>query len=151
VYHGQRFFLPAPLYAAWAHHLRGDNVAARAAFDSALAVLDSAVRELPDDHRVHAARGLALAGLGRTDEAVREAVQLERSDVYVRDAFSGSLVAEDRARVLAQAGAAEAAVEELKRLLQRPSWLSVQVLRLDPLFDPIRQHPRFQALLSQLP
>jgi serine/threonine-protein kinase len=148
VYQAQRFFLPAPLYAAWAHRLKGEGPAARAAFDSALIVLDSVLKQLPDDHRVHAARGLALAGLGRRDEALREAHHLEQSDVYISDAFSGSIVAEDRARILAQAGAVEPALQEIERLLQRPSWLSVPVLRLDPLWDPIRQHPRFQALLE---
>ena len=149
VYQGQRFFLPASLYAAWAHQLRGDEPAARAAFDSALVVLDSVVKELPDDHRVHAARGMALAGLGRRDEALDEARRLEQSDVYIRDAFAGSIVAEDRARILAHAGDAEAALEEIERLLRRPSWLSLHVLRLDPLWDPIRGHRRFQALVAE--
>ena len=149
VYQGQRFFLPASLYAAWAHQLRGDEPAARAAFDSAIVVLDSVVKELPDDHRVLAARGMALAGLGRRDEALDEARRLEQSDVYIRDAFAGSIVAEDRARILAHAGDAEAALEEIERLLRRPSWLSLHVLRLDPLWDPIRGHRRFQALVAE--
>jgi adenine deaminase len=40
------------------------------------------------------------------------------------------------------------AVDELERLLSRPSWLSVHMLRMDPLLDSIRGHPRFQALLA---
>lgn len=69
----QQFFEPSALYAGWAHQLRGDPRSARAAFDSARVLLDSVIRELPDDWRVHVARGLALAGLGRLDEALREA------------------------------------------------------------------------------
>lgn len=56
-------------------------------------------------------------------------------------------VPEDRARILAQAGEADAALDEIERLLAGPSWLSVHTLRLDPHWDPIPDHPRFQALL----
>jgi serine/threonine-protein kinase len=67
--------------------------------------------------------------------------------VYREDAYDGALVAEDRARILVQAGDAETALDEVERLLGEPSHLSVHVLRLDPLWDPIRTNPRFQALL----
>ncbi len=149
VFDGIDFFLPGALYTAWAHQLRGDQAAARASFDSARLRLDSALKELPDDWRVHAARGLALAGLGRRDEALREARWLQQSVVYREDAYKGPLVAEERARILAQAGDAEAALDEIERLLAGPSWLSVHTLRLDPRWDPIRNHPRFKALLAK--
>jgi serine/threonine-protein kinase len=63
VFAGAVSFLPSSLCAAWAHQLHGDRPAARAAFDSARVLLDSVIRGFPDDWRVHAARGLALAGL----------------------------------------------------------------------------------------
>jgi len=149
VFEGQTFFLPSALYAAWAHQLRGDQAAARAAFDSARVRLDSALSELPDDWRLHAARGLALAGLGRRDEALGEARWLQQSVVYREDAYEGADLAEVRARVLAQAGDAGAALDEIARLLAGPSNLSVHTLRLDPRWDPIRDHPRFKALLAK--
>ncbi len=145
----QDLFLPSALYSAWAHQLRSDHSAAHAAFDSARARLDSALRELPDDWRVHAARGMAVAGLGRCDEALQEAHWLEQSVVYREDAFDRPLLAEDRARILAQAGDAEAALDEIERLLVGPSFLSIHTLRLDPRWDPIRDHPRFKALLAK--
>jgi len=111
--------------------------------------LDSALGGLPDDWRVHAARGLALAGLGRRDEALREARWLQQSVDYREDAFGGPLLAEARARILAQAGDAEAALDEIERLLAGPSYLSVHTLQLDPRWDPIREHPRFKALLAK--
>jgi serine/threonine-protein kinase len=146
---GQPFFWPKSLYAAWAHQLRGDRLQARAAFDSALALVDSVLRKLPDDWRVRAARGLALAGLGRSDEARREARWLEQSVVYRKDAFAGPLCAEARARVLAQAGDADAALDQIDRLLAKPAFFSIHSLRLDPLYDPIRNQPRFKALLAK--
>jgi serine/threonine-protein kinase len=110
-------------------------------------LLDSVLAALPDDWRVHAARGLALAGLGRRQEALREARWLQQSVVYREDAFDSRVVAEERARILAQAGEVDAALDEIEQLLAGPGWLSVHRLRLDPRWDPIREHPRFQALL----
>jgi serine/threonine-protein kinase len=149
VFDGQDFYLPAALYAAWAHRLRGDRDAAREAFTSALARLDGVEPALRDDWRVRASRGLALAGLGRRQAATAEAAWLEACEAYRVDAFQGRLVAEERARVLAQAGDAPEAVKELEGLLAGPSLLTVHTLRLDPRWDPIRNHPRFQALLKK--
>jgi serine/threonine protein kinase/tetratricopeptide (TPR) repeat protein len=142
-------YLPGSLYAAWAHQLRGDREAARAAFDAARVRLDSALKEFPEDWRFHAGRGIALAGLGRRDEAREEARWLQQSVIYHEDAMEGTRVAEDRARILAQAGDADAALDEIERLLAGPSDLSVHTLRLDPRWDPIRDHPRFAALLAK--
>lgn len=151
-FEGQYFFLPRSLYAAWAHQLRRDRPAARAAFDSALFVIDTALQAAPDDYRLHAARGLALAGLGRRDEALQEARWIEHSEVYRNDTVWGPIVAEDRARILSHVGEVDAALDEIERLMAGPSIsLSVHTLRLDPRWDPIREHPRFQALLAQHP
>jgi serine/threonine protein kinase/Flp pilus assembly protein TadD len=149
VFDYQSTFLPAALYAAWAQRLRGDHPAARAAFELSGALLDSVVKELPDDWRVHAARGLTLAGLGRHEEALREARWLQQSEVYRGDVLDGAEVGEQRARILAQAGDSEGALDEIEHLLARFSWLSVHTLRLDPVWDPLRGNPRFQALLAK--
>ena len=149
LYGSDRFFVSSALYAAWANQLRGDHAAARTAFDSARMRLDSRVRDLPDDYYAHFARGMALAGLGRRGEALREARWLQQSVIYREDAFLGPGYAECRALILAQVGDAEGACDELERLLARPSLVSVHELRLYPLFDPIREHPRFKALLAK--
>jgi serine/threonine-protein kinase len=149
IFAGQSFFLPTALYAAWAHELRGDKAAARAAFDAARVRLESSLSEIPDDWRVHAARGMALAGLGRRDAALHEALWLQESVIYREDAFAGSSLREDRARILAKVGDAKGALDEIEQLLARPSEFSVHMMRLDPRWDPIRDHPRFKALLAK--
>ena len=144
----EHFFQSSALYAAWAHRLRGDQAAARAAFDSARVRLDSRLREFPDEWQAHYARGMALAGLGRRGEALRGARWLQQSGVYREDPFDGPAVAESRALILAQLGDADGACVEIERLLAGPSDLTVHGLRLYPLWDPIREHPRFKALLA---
>ena len=139
---------PGLLYAAWAHQLSGDRAAATQAFTGAVAQLDSVLSELPDDFRVHASRGLALAGLGRQPEAKKEADWLTSSRVYA-DFYDRGELAETRAMVFAQAGLVEEALAEIEQLLAGPSWTSVHMLRLDPRYDPIRDDPRFRALLDK--
>jgi serine/threonine-protein kinase len=145
----QTMYAPITLYAAWAHQLQGDSVMADAAFDSALIMLDSVVAVIPSDWRVHASRGLALAGLGRRRDALAEARWIAESAYYREDHYNGTIAAAARAKMLAQLGEADSALAEIERLLAQPSRESVHTIRLDPLYDPIRDDPRFQALLEE--
>ncbi len=110
--------------------------------------LDLALCELTGDWRVHASRGLALTGLGRQPEAKREGDWLARSRVYA-DPFDRPVLSEVRPMIFAQAGFVEEALAEIEPLLAGPSVTSVHMLRLDPRWDPIRNDPRFQALLEK--
>jgi serine/threonine-protein kinase len=139
---------PVPLYAAWAYQVRGDAVAASRSFTEALMHLDSVLRERPDEWQIGVGRGLALAGLGRTAEALQEAERLLQSPEYV-DRFTKPFIDENRAMIFAQLGMADEAVAELEPLITGPSWTSAHLVRLDPRYDPIRSDPRFQALLHQ--
>ena len=149
VFETQTTFFPAALYQAWAHELKGDEEAARAAFGEALTLLDSVLVELPDELRIHAARGLTLAGLGDRDEALLEADLLAESPVFQEDLLDGTDMVMDRAIILARVGELDEALDYVERLLSNPSKLSVHTLRLNPLWDPLRNHPRFQVLLEE--
>jgi tetratricopeptide (TPR) repeat protein len=141
-------FVPTSLTAGRAHLVRGDTTSAMAAFDSALVVLDSALLVLGDDWRVHASRGWALAGLGRRNEAMDEARWLQDSEEYRDDAFMRSDLGLSRASILTLLGEHDLALDEIEQELARPSWLSVNGLRLSPTWDGLRDDPRFQQLLA---
>ena len=135
------------LWTAWAQRMRGDEPAARSAFTAALTALAKEADAGPAGWSVHAVRGLALAGLGRKADALAEARWLQQSAVYREDHITGLEAVEERAHILAEAGEADAALDELERLLSEPSWVTVPILRLDPRWDSLRNHPRFKALL----
>jgi TolB-like protein/Flp pilus assembly protein TadD len=87
--------------------------------------------------------------LGRRDEALEEATravglfQADEEAFYERPRAMIVL-----ARVHAAFGEAGPAIEILEQQLSPPSWLSPAVLRIDPTWDPIRDDPRFQALVN---
>ncbi len=64
------------------------------------------------------------------------------------DAMNGSYNVLGLGMIHAQLGDAESAVRWLGRFLSEPGRGSVHTINLDPLYDPIREHPRFQELLE---
>jgi serine/threonine-protein kinase len=144
----QLVYLPKSLYAGWAERLRGDDVRAEAAFDSARVVLEELAQTRPGDGRIQAALGYAYAGLGMAAQArecaERSLTPTQRGGIP----FTGPQSHETVGRILAQAGLAEEAVGHLEPLLAERTHLSVNTLRLDPLYDPIRGSAAFKTLLE---
>ena len=116
-------------------------------YEAALGRSSDKMKERPDDPRLFSILGLIHAGLGRKDEALRAAHAGVDLMPISREAYRGLFRAEDLARVQALVGNPDAAIDILDDLLTRPSRLCVPVVRLDPAWDPLRSHPRFQALL----
>ncbi len=66
-----------------------------------------------------------------------------------KEAYQGAYRVEDLARIYAMVGEYDAAIDQLERLLALPSITAVPMLRIDPVWEPLREHPRFQALLAK--
>ena len=147
VFDTQVTYFPKQLYAAWAHRLTGDEGAATGAFDAAAMALEARLAETPEDERVVGALAYAYAGLGMTDGAARMAERIV-GVAQRTGAPPGAPEAELAARIFAQAGNAERALPYLEVVLASQTATSRHTLRLDPLFDPIRHHPGFEALLE---
>jgi serine/threonine-protein kinase len=133
---------------AQAHHLRGNIAAARIYGDSARVVFEEQLRGAPDDPQRHVFLGLALAYLGRKAEAIREGengVALRPINV---DGYTGPYLRHLLARIYLLVGEPEKALDQLEPLLKIPYYLSPGWLRIDPTWDPLRKHPRFQKLVE---
>jgi tetratricopeptide (TPR) repeat protein len=126
---------------------RGQPAAAAAHYDSARVVLESQVERLPDNALVRGRLGLAFAGIGRDDDAVREGLEATRLRPMVEDIVDGAVASEVLARIYVMTGDADAAINRLEVLLSGPSLLSRELLRLDPIWAPLADNRRFQELI----
>jgi tetratricopeptide (TPR) repeat protein len=119
-------------------------------YDSARIILEPLVEELPESPHDASFLGIAYAGLGRTEEAIREGKRaaLDLSPLS-KDAWVGSVIALDLAEIYVMVGEYEAAIDQLDFVLSIAGYVSVAWLKADPLWDPLRDNPRFQELLEK--
>lgn len=140
---------PWALNTGMVYRLMGEEERATAAFDSARVLLEREVKERPDDFRIRGPLGMAYAGLGRKDEAIREGLKGVEMLPTSADALVGPDRLIDLAAIYTMVGEYEAALDQIEHLLSVPCRFSVQLLRLDPQWGPLRDHPRFQRLLEE--
>ncbi|HET8834827.1 MAG TPA: tetratricopeptide repeat protein, partial [Gemmatimonadales bacterium] len=128
--------------------LRGDQARARAYADSARQAFEAALVNAPDDAQTHAVLGVALAYMGRKDEAIREGQRSMELLSIARDAYGGPYYHLQLVRIYAILGETDKAIDQLEPLLRMPFYVSPGWLRIDPNFDPLRKSPRFQRLVE---
>jgi serine/threonine-protein kinase len=131
---------------AQVYRLRGDSLRARAFADTMQAELIPMMRQSPSDEQWVAFRGLALAYLGRKDEAIelgRRATAMNPLGENDASLYSQLQVV----RIYVAVGETEKALDLLEQLLKTPFYISPGWLRVDPNFAPLKGNPRFEAML----
>jgi non-specific serine/threonine protein kinase len=143
-------------WLGWLQELAGDHLAAQNTWKIAQAELEPILTQEGDN--LFVAQSLALVHMGLRDKAAAFAYA-ERAQALVpieKDAVDGPENLEILARVAAQMGERDRAFAALEKYLSMPSggivWYSVPLtralLRVDPMFDPLRQDPRFAQLVA---
>ncbi len=141
-------YIPTTFSQGMALRGLGDFTRATAAFEAAIEELDSLITERPSDERLHSTLGVTYAMLGMEDEALLAARRGVELLPFEREAWRGGYRLADLATVFVQFGRADSAAYYLEFLLDHPGDLTVPLLRLDPVWDPIRDTPEFRGIVE---
>jgi tetratricopeptide (TPR) repeat protein len=136
------------LCLAQAYALRGDAANVRIYAEEARKVFEEQLHATPNDAQRHVGLGLALAYLGRKEDAIREGERGVALDPVAKDAGGGPYDQHQLVRIFMLVSEPEKALDKLEPLLKIPYYLSPGWLKIDPNFDPLRKNPRFQKLMA---
>jgi serine/threonine-protein kinase len=137
---------PKSLLAAQAWDLLGERQRALEAYEETRQVLAERLPATGANAKLLRAMGLALAGLGRAEEAIAYGQQSAALYPIETDPYFGSTDLMRLALIYTRLGRLDEAFDLIEQLLAMPSLVSIAMLELDPRWQPLRDHPRFQSL-----
>ena len=117
-------------------------------YDSARIILENKVRSRLSEAAFHSYLGIAYAGLGRKEEAIREGKKGVELLPVSKDAVDAPVFVQILAQIYVMTGDYDSAIDQLEYLLSIPSNISIPYLRIDPTWAPLRNQPSFQRLLA---
>jgi TolB-like protein/Tfp pilus assembly protein PilF len=132
-----------------AKKLLGDQAGAQEALLKAKGYAEQFVAGAPNEAKRHTRLAECLAWLGEKEAAIAEAKRATELLPESVDAFDGPVCTQTLAEVYMIVGEYEQALPIVDGLLSRPSEATVAKLKVNPLWDPIRNDPRFIALLKK--
>ncbi len=141
--------MPKTLFSAFIYDYLGKDKLAREDYETAVKLLEIKVREIPNDPRYHGALGIAYAGMGQKEDAIKEGKRAVELLPMSLDAVYGIQHIIDLAVIYTKVGEPDLALDQFEYLLTVPSWISTTWFDWDIRFAPLKTHPGYQNLISK--
>jgi len=145
----QFFYIPNDIFLAEIYGLTNNTKSKIAYYDSARVLLQSKLKEFPDDARMHSSLGIAYAGLGEKEKAIKEGERGVELLPISKEAWNGFYREMDLAKIYTKVGEYDLAIDKIDYLLSIPGELSVPYIQIDPVWRPLLHIPRFQKVLEK--
>jgi serine/threonine protein kinase/Tfp pilus assembly protein PilF len=149
LYQEQYNFIPKTLLLAQIYGFMNRPESMKANYDSARIFLEGEIRTHPEDSRMHSSLGIAYAGLGRKEDAIREGKRGVELMPISNEHLRGAYRVWDLAKIYTMVGESEKALDLLQQILSMPSDFSIAWVRGDPAWAPLRNNPRFKKLTAE--
>ena len=148
VYNGIKY--PRAYWEGVVFRSRHEKERAALAFADARRQVEEVAAKQPDFPAALSLLGLIDAGLGRKEDALREARRACELLPITADAVDGVAYAANLAQVYIWTGEKDLAIEQLERVERVPNLVSYGYLKLQLLWDPLHDDPRFEKLVASL-
>jgi TolB-like protein len=143
--------IPRCMLNAFIYDYLNEPEHALTSYEIAVDILKKKVDDIPNDPRYHSSLGIAYAGLGKKEEAIKEGLKAVALLPVSKDAIYGVGIVQDLAIIYTRLGEFDQAFEQLNILLSMPSWISATWLSWDIRFAPLKSDSRYKKLLTDHP
>lgn len=144
----QNFYYTRHLQLGLLYRAMGDSERAARHFTLEKDHLSGKITEAPNDYRLYCSLGIACAGLGLKEEAIRAGTKAVDLLGFQKDALVGVNQEMAMVRTLVLTGDYDEAMKKLESVISFHGYITAEELRIDPFWDPVRNHEKFREIVS---
>jgi len=149
IFETQWYFRPKYLYYARIYRFMSKHELEKAYYDSTRILIEKRIIDFPEDQRLYSTLGIAYAGMGFEEKSISYGEKAVNMLPVGKEAWKGVYLVEDLAYIYVLLGKYSDTIEKLNYLLSIPGPLSVNILKLDPRWEPLRNLPEYKRLIEK--